>query len=369
MKLSRMFWRLLLPAAMAAGVLAVAALPAGAKPLYQSDAVAQGKYLTTVAGCIDCHTPYPADFNPASLTSLDVLYSLAGGADKTRLFAGGQPFDLGPLGVVFSKNLTPDPETGLGNWTDDEIKTAFQTGVSKDGLHLFPVMPFHTLNGMADSDASAVVAFLRTLAPVKNAVPRTQILPPEALPQLPRQTGVVAPDPKDTAARGKYLVTSVIACNDCHTPVDPQTGAPVMEKYLAGGQPFAGPWGTIYGGNITPDKATGIGSWSDADIKRVIKTGVRPDGRKVVLMPWQLFASLTDDDLNAIVSYLRNDVPAVSNEVPKAALNPGFEVVTQVAQPGPSTTTLLLIGAVVVVVVGGAFLLMRRRGAAAPPKA
>jgi len=368
MKFTRAVLRFLLPAALAGGVLAVAALPAGARPLYQSpDPVAQGKYLSIIGGCVECHTPYPADFDPASLTSLDVLYSLAGGADKTRLFAGGQPFDLGPLGVVFSKNLTPDLETGLGNWTDEEIKTAFQTGVSKDGLHLFPLMPFHYLNSMADSDASAIVAYLRTLAPVVNQVPRPQLLPSEALPQLPRQTGVVAPDPKDTAARGRYLLTSVIACGDCHTPADPQTGAPIMEKYFAGGQPFEGPWGIVYGGNITPDKTTGIGSWSDADIKRLIKTGVRPDGRQVVLMPWQLFASLTDDDLNAVVNYLRS-VPAVSREVPKAALTPGFEKFTELPKQGLDTTSLLLIGGGAVVVVAAAFLILRRRGAPAQPK-
>ena len=357
--------------AMLVGLIAYVAQPARAAPPGQDDPVAHGKYLTTIAGCVDCHTPYPADFDLSQLTDLDKLYSLAGGADKTRLFAGGQPFPVPGLGVVFSKNLTSDKETGLGNWTDDEIKTAFQTGVSKDGLHLFPIMPYHLLNGMADSDADAIVAFLRTLPPVNNPAPRQQLLPVEALPQLPKQSGVVAPAPSDTAARGKYLMTAVIACTDCHTPVDATTGAPVMEKYMSGGQPFEGPWGIIYGGNITPDKETGIGNWTDDELKNFLRTGVLPEAQKrrhAVIMPWQLWASLTDDDLNAIVYYLRHDVPTVSNAVPAPALQPGFEqfAPAPVAQPsGPSVGLIIAVGLAVVAFVGGAaYLFMRNRRSA-----
>jgi len=329
------------------GLLAVFATPAGAKAPAQFDnPVEQGKYLTTIAGCIDCHTPRNEQFQP----------------EKDKEFAGGQPFELGPLGTVFSKNLTSDKETGLGDWTDEEIKTAFQTGVSKDGLHLFPLMPYRFFNNLSDSDADAIVAYLRTLPPISNKVPRKQILPVEAVPQLPRKTGIVAPAPADTAARGKYLMTALIACTDCHTPLDSATGQPIVEKYLAGGQPYEGPWGIVYGANLTPDKETGLGNWSDADIARVLHQGIRPNRRVVILMPWEIFQPLTDEDTKAIIYYLRNDVPAVHNEVPAAKLNEGFEHFAPPEKVGlgePLNIIIAVVGALII--AGGMALLLRRR--------
>jgi mono/diheme cytochrome c family protein len=187
-------------------------------------------------------------------------------------------------------------------------------------------MPFLYYSQMADSDLDSIIAYLRSLPPVNNKVqPNTIASPlPGPLP-LPKDT-IVAPDPKDTEARGKYLMTAVLPCGDCHTPVDPNTGAAIMDEYLGGGQPYDGPWGTVYGGNITPDKATGIGSWTDDQIKKVLREGVLPDGRRVVLMPWQMTSVLTDDDLAAVIYFLRNDLKPVKNEVPKPSLNSGFEV-------------------------------------------
>lgn len=336
-----------IPAIVVLGLWAVLATPVGAKaPAQFDDPVEQGRYLTTIAGCIDCHTPRDENF---------LLI-------RDKEYAGGQPFELGPLGTVFSKNLTSDKETGLGDWTDEEIKIAFQTGVSKDGLHLFPLMPYRFFNKLSDSDADAIVAYLRTLPPISNQVPRKQILPVEAVPQLPRQTGIVAPDPSDTPARGKYLMEALIACTDCHTPLDPATGQPLPDKYLAGGQPYEGPWGIVYGGNITNDKETGLGNWSDAEIDRVLRRGIRPDRRVVILMPWEIFQPLTDEDTKAIIHYLRNDVPPVHNEVPAAKLNPGFE---NFAPPEPVNlfTPLNIAIAVVgvLVIVGGIALVLRRR--------
>jgi hypothetical protein len=346
--------RLLLLVVVVVALAAIAPL-AGAKPVRQgSDPVARGKYLTTIAGCIDCHSPLGPD----------------GKADFTQAFAGGQLFDLGPLGKLFTKNLTPDKETGLGNWTDDEIKIAIRTGVEKDGTHLFPVMPYIIFNNIADADVDAIVAYLRTVPAISNKVPERQLnVPVESLPNIPLRTGIVAPDPSNTAARGKYLLTAVIACTDCHTPVDPNSGAPIMEKYLAGSQPYEGPWGTIYGGNITPDKQTGIGSWTDDEIKRVLRQGVLPESqkyRRVVLMPWNLWAGLTDQDTTAIVYYLRNDVKPVSNLVPAPKLNEGFAQYASAPAAAASTPTIIIVVVLVVVGLGlSAFLMMRRRPSAA----
>lgn len=102
-----------------------------------------------------------------------------------------------------------------------------------------------------------------------------------ALPADAKTTG----QQSDPAARGKYLAT-IAGCGGCHTPLDPQTGASMLEKYMAGGQPYEGPWGIVYSANLTPDQETGLGKRTDADIRRVFHEGVLPDGRRVVLMPW-----------------------------------------------------------------------------------
>lgn len=303
--------RTILPILLVLGAMTLSVLPASAGAVSQDDddLVARGEYLANIAGCVGCHTPVSAEtFQP--LPDME--------------FAGGVPFEVPGVGTLLTRNITQDEETGIGVWTDEEIKTAIQTGVTPDGQYLFPIMPYITFNNMAESDLDALVAFLRTIEPIENPIPRQQLLPDEAYPQLPRRTDIEAPDPSDTAARGRYLMTGVTACTDCHTPIDAETGAPVMDQYLAGSQPYIGPWGTVYGGNITPDEETGIGGWTDEELERVIRHGVRPDGRIAVLMPWVEYAHLTDQDVAAIIHYLRNDVAPVHAEVPAAALEPAF---------------------------------------------
>src|SRR5678816_4224452 len=277
-----------------------------ASPSYQTDQIAHGKYIVSIAGCGDCHTPLKAEFQDPTKWTPDQVKIIAFNADaaldKDKLLAGGRPFDLGPLGVLFTRNITPDQVTGIGAWSDEEIKLAVKTGVEKGGRILFPVMPYHTYNGMADADIDAAVAYLRSVKAIDNKVPEATIST-AGFPSLPYQTGIVAPDPSDKAARGDYLVNQVMGCTDCHTPVDPSTGAPVMDKYLAGRQPYEGPWGIVDGGNITPDVKTGIGSWTDDEVKRALMTGVRKDGRRLILMPWFVYSNLTAEDADAVVYY------------------------------------------------------------------
>ncbi len=336
-----------------------------ASPPLQDDPVTRGKYLANIAGCVDCHTPLVPQFDPKNPNDLQKLaFSNREVLDTSaRLLGGGQPFDLGPGGVIFSRNLTPDKESGLGDWTDDEIKTAIRTGQSRKGNVLHPLMPYHVFNSMADGDVSAIVAYLRSVPPVKNSVPPNSQVP--GLKPLPVRNGITAPSPSDTNARGAYLMYGVLACTDCHTPIDAASGAPVMSKYLGGGQPYEGPWGIVYGGNITPHDKTGIGSWSDADIRRILSSGVRPDGRRSVLMPWQTYANLTEQDAQAVVAYLRKGVVAVDNQVPATSLRPEFTKFVELpaAQQQPSNTVLYTsFGvAVVLLVVGGGVVLWRRR--------
>ncbi len=360
----------LLAAGMALAVLAVlAARPAAAQAM--EDPVVRGEYLASVAGCLNCHTPLQAAYNNPETLTLDQIKTLSmreeDAADTTRLLAGGRVFPLGPAGIVISANITPDMETGIGSWTNDEIKTAIRTGLRPDGRVLFPLMPYPVYNSMDEHDLDAIVAYLRSVPAVVNPISKEGQVSTEGMPSLPLVSGV-APDPADEAAYGKYLVNSVLACTDCHTPVDPSTGAPIFEKFLGGGQPFEGPWGIVYGGNITPDETTGLGAWSEADIKRVLVSGIRPDGRRVIVMPWQGYSNLNAADMDAVVAYLRNGVPAVTNEVPATSVNPDIAEIIPLPTPEPeaaaqgaSLNTWIIVGVGVAVLAIILFFATRRK--------
>lgn len=307
---------------------ALASLAMRPAPQTEDEAlVARGAYLANVAGCIICHTPFQEQYMSPDAT-LDDLQTLSffekSALDMDRAMGGGRPFALGPAGVIFSGNLTPDEATGLGAWTDEEIKTAIRIGVHKEGRQMHPIMPFRIYNLMADEDLDAIVAYLRTLEPIENEVPVSTLQLPSFGFTMPEET-ITAPDSEDTEAYGEYLVRNVLPCQDCHTPLDPETGESMTDLYLAGGQPFEGPWGIIYSANITPHDETGIGDWSEEEMRRAIQTGIRPDGRRLVLMPWQDYAGLTEQDINAVLAFLRDGVEAVDNEVPAPSLNEGFE--------------------------------------------
>ena len=348
--------------------------PASAGPRYDEAQIEHGKYIATIAGCTSCHTPYKAEFsNPQTLT-LDQIRVLAfnelEATDQTKLLAGGRVFNLGPAGIVFTKNITPDTATGIGTWTDEQVRIAMKTGKSITGEVLFPVMPYHVYNSMADADVEAVIAYLRSVNAVSNAVPPSTISR-EGLREFPDATGIMAPDSSDKAARGAYLVNSVVGCTDCHTPIDPATGAPQMEKYLAGGQPYEGPWGIVYGGNITPDEETGLGSWTEAEIRRALVSGLSRDGRRLILMPWFAYANLSAEDADAIAFYLKNGMQPISNQVPAASLNPDFIVMAEeTGAPETSSSAsdflqqpiaLIVAGILVIVAISVVAALMRRR--------
>lgn len=348
----------ILPAFFVAFLLLLAGVTsAGASPHQQDDIVAHGKYIATIAGCTSCHTPLKTEYNqpPQNLT-LEQIQTIAfderAAHDTDRLLSGGRLFDLGPAGQVFTLNITPDKETGIGTWTDEQIKLAVKTGVDHDGKVLFPVMPYHVYNGMADTDLDAVIAYLHSVNAVSNKVPEKTVST-EGLPTPPYQTGITAPPASDKAARGAYLVNSVMGCTDCHTPVDPATGAPQMDKYLAGRQPYEGPWGIVYGGNITPDETTGIGSWAEEEIKRSIVSGIGKDGRRLILMPWYAYSALTQEDADAVVYYLKNVLPAVENQIPAPSLNPEFNVMAPVEQDQPPAGKAALTPVVLWIVAAG----------------
>ncbi len=316
------------------------------------DLVARGEYLAKVAGCISCHSPFQeAYLNPETLTLEQIktlIYAEQQAQDFSRLLSGGRVFPLGPAGIVISRNLTPDSATGLGAWTNEQIEIAIRTGQRIDGRILFPLMPYHGFNGMADDDLTALIAYLRSVPAVSNAVSTEGQISTEGFQALPMPTGITAPDKSDQVAYGDYLVNHIMGCTDCHTPVDPATGAPILDKFLGGGQPYEGPWGIVYGGNITPDPETGLGQWSAEDIKRALIAGIRRDGRRLAIMPWEVYKNLNGEDVDAVIAYLQKGVPAVSNEVPASTVVPEMlEMVALPAEaPAPAQNTTLFIAIV-----------------------
>lgn len=258
----------------------------------QTPSAERGSYLVnTILTCGNCHTPKGP---PAAIAGKD--------------FSGGLRFDEPPFDVT-APNITPDKETGIGNWTRGQIKTLMRTGVRPDGVNIAPIMPTGFYEIMTEADLDAVVDYLVTLAPVKNKVPD-----PIYKMQAPRQVlpGAEKPMPQadlaDPVKRGFYLVT-IGHCMECHTPMDKGV-RPFDAKLGAGGFDFHGPWGVSTSRNITSSKTKGIGAWTDDEIKRAITQGVSKDGAKLKPpMGYELYAKMTADDLNAVVAYLRT-VPA-----------------------------------------------------------
>lgn len=262
--------------------------------------------------------------------------------------AGGQEFDLGPAGKVYARNITSDKETGIGNWSEDDIVKVLQTGHTPDGRQLFPVMPYATFSGMTHQDQHDVAAFIMTAPPVKNKVPDRQLnipVPPVPLQQSPESA------PTDGVARGKYIVTAIAQCSDCHTPTDAQ-GNPDFSKYLGGQEGF--------GPNITPDMETGIGSWSQEQIYLLLKTGVEPSGRHVEGLMAQVieegFSHLTVTDGFAIAAFLKT-VPPVKSASGQAAPPPAPPQTLPTTGTNPYNIPLIagMLAAGTLLLIGGAF--------------
>jgi mono/diheme cytochrome c family protein len=222
-------------------------------------------------------------------------------------------------------------------------------------------MPYHYYNRMADADVEAIIAFLRSLEPVDHETgendPTGLELP---APPGPR-AGVTAPDQTDRVAYGEYLTTAVLACGACHTP-QPNGSEPEPEVYLymAGGQPFEGEWGVVYAGNLTPDLETGLGAWNDDDFVLAVMAGELPDGRETLVMPWEAYAALTSDDIQAVLAYLRS-LPPIDSPVPLAELNEGYAHYTRDDVPARSSPFMSALAVLVLILLLGLGVLMTIR--------
>jgi len=258
----------------------------------QSDLVKRGDYLVNgILTCGNCHSPKgPAGDIPG------------------KEFSGGLSWDEPPFKVT-APNITQDKESGIGNWTDAQLKTVMRTGIRPNGVHIAMIMPTGFYHIMTERDLDAVVAYLRTIKPIKNTVPAPVYKMPQVEHVLPGgEKPYTEAMMSDKVKKGFYLAT-IAHCMECHTPMD--KGVRQWDTRLgAGGFDFPGPWGVSTSRNITQSKTKGIGAWTDAEIKRAITTGVSRDGSHLKPpMGFHYYAIMTPDDLDAVVAYLHT-VPA-----------------------------------------------------------
>ncbi|GHA77157.1 c-type cytochrome [Pontibacter akesuensis] len=279
-----------------------------------SDQIERGRYLANhVTVCIDCHST--RDFS-----------RLAGPPVPGTEGKGGDRFDhsFGFPGTFYARNITSDKETGIGSWTDGEIYRAITKGVSRNGEPLFPVMPYKSYRNLTTEDAYAIVAYIRTLAPVKHQVPASdpdfpvnlllRTMPSNDAPPALQQTAL-----NDELARGEYL-TTIGGCADCHTPKDKKTAG----KSFAGGMDFTFPNGAVLrAANLSPDKQHGIGRWTEDAFVRRFKMFEDPaltekqlaPGDFQTLMPWKMYSGMKEEDLRAIYTYLMSLEPSPNKVV------------------------------------------------------
>jgi mono/diheme cytochrome c family protein len=268
----------------------------------------RGQYLvTTILACGNCHTPRGPNGMPVA---------------EKELAGGGLSFTT-PAFNATAANITPDRETGIGAWTDDEIKLALTHGVrpahARFGeVPLAAVMPAGFYKAILPRDLDAIVAYLRSVKPVRNEiVAPVYKLPVRRDPYPDAEAGFTEDGLRDSVKRGAYLVT-IGHCMECHATWDKGVsdyktglgrGGRVFTSSLVQGLPST--WDGAKAANITPHPKSGIGGWTDAEIKRAITKGVGREGRSLKPpMAFAWYAGMKDSDLDAIVTYLHT-LPAL----------------------------------------------------------
>ncbi|MBM4254687.1 MAG: cytochrome C [Deltaproteobacteria bacterium] len=264
----------------------------------ESDLVTKGRYVFALSGGCGCHT---AEGGPTN--------------------AGGRPLQT-PFGTFYGTNITPDPNHGIGKWTDKELIDSLRLGIRRDGSVMSPVMPYPAFSGMSDEDVVALVAYLRTLPaiarenqPHKLSIPFSNI--GNRLWRWLFFTPMTAPAQAPTAGieRGRYISEHVAHCQECHTPRT-LWGTLDRSRDLAGNP--SGIDGEVTP-NITPDPETGVGKWSDDEMVSLLKSGFLPNmdnvqGLMALVIegvPEGGYKDMTDADAQAIEQYLKNIPPIV----------------------------------------------------------
>ena len=264
----------------------------------------RGLRIFAATGGCTCHTNYPGE------------------DDAAPELAGGRALET-PFGIYYSTNITPDRETGIGGWSQDDFVRAMREGLSPAREHYFPVFPYTSFTGLADQDLADLKAYLDSIRAVRRENrPHDAHLPFSFRPAIAGWKylnfipGRIEDDPAQDAAtnRGRYLALAAAHCGECHTPRT-VTGGLDRTQWLAGSRD--GPEGEL-APNITPDEKTGIGDWSITDLVWYLETGLKPDGDDTQGLMSELirhgFANLPRDDREAIARYLKS-VPAIENRV------------------------------------------------------
>jgi len=283
--------------------------PAGVpEELKSASIIAQGEYLARAADCMVCHT-----------------------AKDGTPYAGGRPFVL-PFGTIYSTNITPDAETGIGNYTDQNFLNAVHKGLGRDGTRLYPAMPYASYTLMSDEDALAIKAYLFSLKPVRApAQPNTLAFPFNQRYLMAFWSAFFNPDRRfephtDRSPewnRGAYLVEAMGHCGECHTPRNLAMALDQRKKFAGAVQ--AG-WRAY---NITPDTSTGVGAWRDADLTHYLALG-HAEGRGTASGPMgeavdESLSHLVSSDVAAIVAYLRTVPAERSSDLPPPRVEPVSE--------------------------------------------
>lgn len=261
-------------------------------PAHAGDDRSRGTYLMNgIVACGNCHSPRGDD----------------GAVIAGQELSGGLAIEIPGFRAVAS-NITPDKETGIGNWTDAQIAAGIRDGKRPDGSLIGPPMPIGFYRTMSDNDVRAIVAALRAVKPVRKVVEKSVYaipLPPNYGPPV----GHVPDVPRgNRIAYGKYLA-DIAHCMECHTPR--VRGQLDLAHVGGGGQELPAPiGGIVVSPNLTPGNPKGMASWTNAQVKTALATGVRPGGRHLVpLMAFDWYKTIDDDDMNALIAYLRTLKP------------------------------------------------------------
>ncbi|CAH2794104.1 MAG: Putative diheme cytochrome c-553 [Candidatus Burkholderia crenata] len=261
-----------------------------AVPADQTDLIKRGEYLTRAGDCIACHT-------------------VRGG----KTFAGGMPM-LTPFGTLYTPNITPDDQYGIGKWTSDDFYRSIHVGRSKDGSLLYPAMPFTAYTKVTRADSDAMFAYMRSVPPVNEpSRPHELRFPFNQRNMLIGwrvlffSEGEFKPDPTKSVEwnRGAYLIEGLGHCSMCHTSINP-LGGPASSAAFGGGLIPLQNW---YAPSLTSNKEAGLGDWDIKDINDLLKTGVSQRGTVFGPMAEVVRNSLqymTDEDINAMSTFLKS---------------------------------------------------------------
>jgi len=271
---------------------AIAALliAGGTMPSSAETSLQRGTYLMkSIVACGNCHTPKGPK-----------------GEIPDMELAGFPNLEVTPAFTAHAPNITQDEETGIGRWSDAQIIASIREGRCPDGSIIGPPMPIGLYRGLSDRDVKAIVAYLRTVKPVRKRVPKSVYKMPLPPSYGPPVKAVPEPSKRDKIAYGAYLAGPAGHCIECHSPMG-QRGPDIANQLGAGGFEFHGPWGVSVSSNITP---TDLKDRTDVEIKKMVRTGIRPDGTRMLPpMAYPYYANIAEDDLDAIVAYLRSLPP------------------------------------------------------------